>query len=521
MEIILSGKLGKIANIFLAVTTGHDLQCSTTQLTKFTQQLAKSACRESITCRVCQHCQTTCAVNPLQRLIKRGPLARHIPRLVAHQIAFENLFHVFGIARCHKKPGKVCPTDDPALGIALCRCQRIRYAGIVQAAGDFLGTPVAKFVQLLQAGLQCCMLRIDMQAHHVQGLVRPAHRNLDAWDQFQSMLDSSRPRLGQARCHIVVGHSKGLHPAMHGMLDQFGRRQTAIGCGGMGMQVVVMVHGETSVTKTCLCVFAIEPRYHNVSPRQILMIHTTPVYRGFLNVALPTMRERAAQAIAQLEQAYDQGMHSKDKPTPHALGQSLLQFFAMLATVDHTAQESGISTDELQDLADHGLPLLEELHDWAQALECREASDIIQSLCVTLTLWCAQHQLTIGHLQPVVNALSRLANATQDTRILGEITDAISVIIAATAPRVKQDLDQSNPGRPWRLLNLNHGIVATRSHDPGRMESVFEQLMFRLPAEAPEFFADGMQQMEAIGYPVHVRNVMQKYYELTNKPTLH
>lgn len=251
-----------------------------------------------------------------------------------------------------------------------------------------------------------------------------------------------------------------------------------------------------------------------------MMILSTPLYRGFLNVDLPTMRDRAGQAIAQLEQAYTKTAPQDDRVAPEALGQSLQQYFAILESLDEPAQQA-IPADELQDLADHGLRLLEELHDWAQQLECREASDIIQSLCVTLALWCAQHQLAISHLQPVVNALSRLANSTQETRILGEITDAISVIIAATASRVIQDPDKSNPGRPWRLLNLNHGIVATRSHDPKRMESVFEQLMFRLPGEAAGFFADGMQQMDAIGYPPHVRSVMQKYYELTNKPTLH
>jgi len=251
------------------------------------------------------------------------------------------------------------------------------------------------------------------------------------------------------------------------------------------------------------------------------MMHSEP-YQGFLSVGLDSMRQRAAQAVAELAQAYAQTTQAGDEVTPENLGQSLLQFFAILASLEQTTTTApDKSGHETEDLADYGLRLLEELHDWAQRLECRDASDIFQSLCVTLALWCAQHRLSISHLQPVVNAFSRLANGTQDERILAEITDAISVIIDATATQVKQDLDNSNPGRPWRLLNLNHGIVATRSHDPRRMESVFEQLVFRLPDEAAGFFAEGMQQMDAIGYPAHVRSVMQKYYELTNKPTLH
>ncbi|MGD8925773.1 MAG: hypothetical protein PVG20_02915 [Thioalkalispiraceae bacterium] len=53
------------------------------------------------------------------------------------------------------------------------------------------------------------------------------------------------------------------------------------------------------------------------------------------------------------------------------------------------------------------------------------------------------------------------------------------------------------------------------------MESVIEQLVFRLPEYAPGFFAEGMAQMNITGYPVHVRTVMQHYYQKTNQPTLH
>ena len=46
-------------------------------------------------------------------------------------------------------------------------------------------------------------------------------------------------------------------------------------------------------------------------------------------------------------------------------------------------------------------------------------------------------------------------------------------------------------------------------------------LVFRLPEDAPGFFAEGMEQMDIIDYPDHVRHVMQTYYQLTNQPTLH
>jgi hypothetical protein len=36
-------------------------------------------------------------------------------------------------------------------------------------------------------------------------------------------------------------------------------------------------------------------------------------------------------------------------------------------------------------------------------------------------------------------------------------------IEALTADEIRRDVEQSNPMRPWRIINLNYGIVATRS----------------------------------------------------------
>jgi len=207
--------------------------------------------------------------------------------------------------------------------------------------------------------------------------------------------------------------------------------------------------------------------------------------------------------------------------SPDALGKSLDQFFNILSVIESKGQAQQFTTEEMRDLADHGLGLLNQLNEWAIKTDCDEAQKIFTGLCIPVALWCARQNISLSQLEPVVSALTKLANSTQDMHLLGEISDAVDVIIKAVAPGIKQDPDKSNPSRPWRMLNLNHGIVATRTHDPKRMEAVFEQLLYRLPEDAGEFFREGMEQMDRIGYPPHVRNVMLKYYELTNKPTLH
>ena len=46
---------------------------------------------------------------------------------------------------------------------------------------------------------------------------------------------------------------------------------------------------------------------------------------------------------------------------------------------------------------------------------------------------------------------------------------------------IKANIDKSKPGRPWRILNLNHGIIANRAHNTDIMNSVFEQLLLLYP----------------------------------------
>lgn len=66
---------------------------------------------------------------------------------------------------------------------------------------------------------------------------------------------------------------------------------------------------------------------------------------------------------------------------------------------------------------------------------------------------------------------------------------------------IKADINKSEYGRPWRILNMNHGIIITRTHNTGIMNAVFEQLVTRLPDDAANFFVDAMKQMAVIGLP--------------------
>ncbi len=86
-------------------------------------------------------------------------------------------------------------------------------------------------------------------------------------------------------------------------------------------------------------------------------------------------------------------------------------------------------------------------------------------------------------------------------------------VVAVCADEIKMDNDKSNPFRPWRVLNLNAGIAATRSLDPDLMEQTFEELGRRLPNDMPGFLADGRRQMATQNVPDAVLEVMDRYVE--------
>ena len=55
------------------------------------------------------------------------------------------------------------------------------------------------------------------------------------------------------------------------------------------------------------------------------------------------------------------------------------------------------------------------------------------------------------------------------------------------------DIDKSEAGRPWRIFNLNHAIIVTRTHNIDIMNTVFEQLIACIPEDMVDPFADDLK----------------------------
>lgn len=207
---------------------------------------------------------------------------------------------------------------------------------------------------------------------------------------------------------------------------------------------------------------------------------------------------------------------SEDENSPQQLIAAMMQAIDVLERKDADVAASGqassdvIGDKDISQIGDYAFTLIEGLVGHVESETGQQNRDLIR-LTVPVALWVAKHGGKIDQLELVVNSLAGYANDLREPAELADLCCVFRDIIAAVSDRVRQDLEQANPMRPWRILNLNYGIVATRSHNPELIEEAYASLIKNLPQDARQFFREGMQQMDIVGYPQEVREVVEKY----------
>lgn len=203
------------------------------------------------------------------------------------------------------------------------------------------------------------------------------------------------------------------------------------------------------------------------------------------------------------------------KVAPTALCEAIEQLLVVLRGHEQSLrdgdQDFRLADKELAELVSYGIQLFAEAADQAAQQSLTDTSEAIESLSLPLALWGARHGSELNDLGPVVNTLARLTNQLREPDSMGRLYQAMNTIVVATSPHIAQD-DISDSRHFWRVLLLNRAIVATRSHQPQLMAPAFDAIVESLPEEAIRFFAEGMGQMDIIGYPDPVRQMMQDYY---------
>ena len=225
--------------------------------------------------------------------------------------------------------------------------------------------------------------------------------------------------------------------------------------------------------------------------------------------------------FAQATQAIQQAFVAKGKDTAVAEGQvtpaqlidAYDQFQILFNKLDQDFGPSGaIPNDGASELADHAIHCLLDLGAWAGQLDLHDPQQALEMEALQTALWAMRHGGKIRTLEPVVNALALLANRSGERDQIKALYSMMAEIIEHVSPEIQNDLEKTNPGRPWRILNMNFAIVGTRTQEPGLMAQSYETLGRNLPEDCPEFFEEAIKQAEKPVYGDAVKSVVREYF---------
>ena len=208
-----------------------------------------------------------------------------------------------------------------------------------------------------------------------------------------------------------------------------------------------------------------------------------------------------------------------DESGPLTLASALSDFFQTAAVLE--SGEGYMEPDEMTEFGSYGLDLLDRLDFLVRKLEIMDQRDNVFRTIPSLAAWLVRHDATIVNLQGTADGFAMLVNGLSEPGDLAGICRQMEEVIEAASEQLQMDEDRSNEWRPWRIINLNSGIAATRSLDPELMDSTFEKIGHRLPYDMPGFFADGKRQMIGQNVPESVSEVMNRYAEKWSGKAVH
>ena len=204
------------------------------------------------------------------------------------------------------------------------------------------------------------------------------------------------------------------------------------------------------------------------------------------------------------------------------LMKALEQFFDVTSTVNQQAADDQIiSSTEATEIGDHGFILLLKLVNLMEKLDLPHKRKEIEQISLIFARWVIHFNGQLKHIEPIVNAFAHSANSMKEKKSLLALIELMDMVVDASSDEIKHDLESSNIYRPWRLLHINRGIVATRTHDADIMKKVFDEMILYLPQDAASFFSEGMQEMDALDYPPNVQKVIEEYFLHQPKIKLH
>lgn len=227
---------------------------------------------------------------------------------------------------------------------------------------------------------------------------------------------------------------------------------------------------------------------------------------------LKTIYRETSDAVLQ---AFKQSELQADSDnSPSQLIEAIDQFIIIYDTLGNQHSKNSLFNKEsISQIGEQTINCLIELANWAERLHLAKEKVLLEEIAFTVAHWVIRHQGEIRSLEVIVNILATKANRTSDKAILSALFHVMNDVIEHAAPEFKNDLDKSEANRPWRMLNFNFAIVATRTMDKELMIKSFDTLGRNFPEDCPQFFEEGLRQSEKEVYGPEIKIMMAEYFK--------
>lgn len=231
-----------------------------------------------------------------------------------------------------------------------------------------------------------------------------------------------------------------------------------------------------------------------------------------LSIEIGAISDQALQVMQAILAREDEAKEiTGEESAPLMLARAMSDFFEIAGGVAAGAVQ--LDEDQLSEFAAYGLGLMDREAFLVRKLELMDQRDTVARMFASMGVWLARRGATLDNLEGTADGFGMIVNGLGDTEALREIAGQMEEVIEATSERLRLDEDRGNAWRPWRVINLNAGIAATRSLDPEVMERTFENMGRRLPYDMAGFLADGWRQAAVQNVPDGVTEVLRRYME--------
>jgi hypothetical protein len=209
----------------------------------------------------------------------------------------------------------------------------------------------------------------------------------------------------------------------------------------------------------------------------------------------------------------------EDESGPLALARALSDFFEIAAALESGA--GSMEPDELDEFCGYGLELLDRQSFMVRRLGITDQRDRIARLFASMGVWIARRDATIDNLDGTADGFGLIVNGLSAPADLHAICSLLEEVTVAASKKLQVDEERGDSWRPWRVINMNAGLAATRSQDPALMERTFLRMGRRLPDDMPRFLAHSLRQALAQEAPEASTAVIRRFMQKWPEPAPH